>query len=231
MKLPELPSYAPDLPLGPPRIGILCGLFLANYFFPSVAAGSIPPGSAVFPWVCAAGTLLFLLAGLAVCASAGSLPEVLALRVLPPRTLRKLARWTLVVFLAGAAAGGIWTAILTRLHYPVAPQELQQMIRTFPGTWARLGFFVQITVVIPAFEELVFRRSIHELLLPWGALPALLGTAVLFSAVHLYLPGAVTLFLYGVAFQLVFSRTRSLCACWLLHGALNGISFLLCITL
>ncbi len=226
----EISLFSGDVPLGPLRILTLCGLFLANYFFPFlIVSGGVPFASPAFPWLCLGGTLLFLLTGVQVCASAGPLPKVLGLPRLSGRTILHLFIWGALIFAAGAVAAGAWGAFLTWLRYPVKPQELQLLIRSFPAPGMRIGFFLQVAVVIPAFEELIFRRGIHELLNHWGPFPALIGTAAIFSGVHFHLPGVVTLLLYGIGFQIAYARTRSFLSCWMLHGMVNAISFLLCI--
>lgn len=71
-----------------------------------------------------------------------------------------------------------------------------------------VGMGVCVIIVVPVCEEIFFRRLLFGLLRPLGAWAAVAGGAALFSAAHLFLLGAPSLFLMGPAFQLVYLWRR-----------------------
>lgn len=93
--------------------------------------------------------------------------------------------------------------------------------REFPST-GLAGHFAFYTVLVPAFEELLYRVLILGYLLrllpPWLALVV---SALLFAAGH---PSWLLSGLSGVAYGLLYLRYRNLWLCVLSHGAHNLVS-------
>lgn len=86
-----------------------------------------------------------------------------------------------------------------------------------PGNWLGL---LNLVVVAPLVEELVFRRTLFR---AWRArynpIAALLASSVVFGVLHQL---AVVSFIAGVTFALLYTRTRSLWTSVLAHGVTNG---------
>jgi membrane protease YdiL (CAAX protease family) len=69
----------------------------------------------------------------------------------------------------------------------------------------------------------MFRRCLYGLLLKIGAPAAFVGTAVIFSAAHGFLPGVPGLFFIGMVFQIVNNTTRNLWCSVICHALHNAI--------
>ncbi len=84
-------------------------------------------------------------------------------------------------------------------------------------------------VVAPAFEELLFRGVLYGALRRhWRPAPAVFLTTVLFAAAHLgRTPVPWTQALGGVVFCVVYERSRSLWAPYVVHALGNAALFLL----
>ena len=85
-----------------------------------------------------------------------------------------------------------------------------------------------LLLVAPIGEELLFRGMIlRGLLANYGVPKAILGSSLLFAAVHLNPWQAVPTFFVGVLLAWLFVRTRSLPLCILVHALWNGWSWFL----
>jgi membrane protease YdiL (CAAX protease family) len=60
----------------------------------------------------------------------------------------------------------------------------------------------------------------------WGRAWALLGSSLLFGAIHLVPSGLPTLSALGLVLGIAFLRTADIRVCILVHGAWNGAVFL-----
>jgi membrane protease YdiL (CAAX protease family) len=99
-----------------------------------------------------------------------------------------------------------------------------------PWTFGPQGLFYALwlgSVVAPLCEEIVFRGFLFNALqVRFGMLPALLVANGIFSAVHGYgWDGAVSVFLDGVFFSLLYRLSGSLAAAVACHGLLNFYIF------
>jgi membrane protease YdiL (CAAX protease family) len=98
---------------------------------------------------------------------------------------------------------------------------LEAWARAFPST-GLAGHFAFYTLLVPIFEELLYRALILGYLLrllpPWLALVV---SALLFAAGH---PSWLLSGLSGVAYGLLYLRYRNLWICVLSHGAHNLVS-------
>lgn len=66
------------------------------------------------------------------------------------------------------------------------PQQLvDRIVGPDPSTALRIAFFTAAVVPGPFFEELVYRGILLRSLIPRGRLLAIVGTAVIFAAVHI----------------------------------------------
>ena len=99
--------------------------------------------------------------------------------------------------------------------------------------WSLVAIFLTVCVVGPWVEEVLFRGLLFRALQPsfgfWGA--AFLSSAG-FAALHPQLPlGFLPLWCIGVGLCVVYRRSGSLTAAWMLHGLNNTISVIMSVTL
>ncbi len=87
-----------------------------------------------------------------------------------------------------------------------------------------VAFFVVVTFVGPAVEELTYRGLGITLLAPWGAITAILLTGVLFGAAHGLLVALPVLTFFGMVVAWIRVRTASVLPGMALHAAFNGIA-------
>lgn len=87
-----------------------------------------------------------------------------------------------------------------------------------------VAFFVVVTFVGPAVEELTYRGLGITLLAPWGAITAILLTGVLFGAAHGLLVALPVLAFFGMVVAWIRVRTASVLPGMVLHAAFNGIA-------
>ena len=87
---------------------------------------------------------------------------------------------------------------------------------------------IGITTIIfaPIGEEIVFRRMLYGLLIPFGSVNALLLTSFLFSIAHFYLVGISGLFFLALILQLLYLNTRNLWCPIQVHVIFNALSFI-----
>jgi membrane protease YdiL (CAAX protease family) len=95
------------------------------------------------------------------------------------------------------------------------------------GVGRALVTLLAFTVVVPATEELLFRG----LLLPGlearhGTMNALLGSALLFGAIHFDWPGFASAAVAGLLLGAIRIRTGSLWPCLLAHAGVNAVPLL-----
>lgn len=171
-------------------------------------------------------TVFFLAAALLLIKDGGALREKLGFRWPERGALLLLAKALLVLYAANFVLVGLWQRLLDAFHVDYSPS---QGIFELLGAGSGPGFWLlifEVVIVVPAVEELVFRRLLFGLFLPFGAVHAFFLTAILFSAVHFFLLGAPALLLMGLIFQFVYLATGSLAMPMLLHGAVNLIAVL-----
>lgn len=98
--------------------------------------------------------------------------------------------------------------------------------------WSLVPLFLTVCVVGPWVEELLFRgllfRSLQTSFGFWGG--AILSSAA-FAALHPQLPlGFLPIWCIGIGLCVMYRRTGSLTACWLLHGLNNTVAMVLSVT-
>lgn len=170
------------------------------------------------------GILLLIARGL-------SKRDLFALR--RPRSWRRalgLAALALVsIWIFAAAYGGILS-----LFGDWNPTEEQGLV---PDDWdsSRAGafaaFFLVVAVLAPVVEELTYRGLGVSLVLPYGAILAILVTGVLFGATHGLLVALPVLAFFGVAVGWLRVRTDSVYPAMLLHGTFNGVALVASVTI
>lgn len=95
------------------------------------------------------------------------------------------------------------------------------------STGARILLIIMAVIVAPLAEECCFRGILYNILKHWGgAIPAMLASALLFSAVHVALPQAVPLFLFGMVQCMAYERAKTLWLPIAIHAVFNALSVL-----
>jgi membrane protease YdiL (CAAX protease family) len=113
------------------------------------------------------------------------------------------------------------TAVLTALGRPPPIGPAEQAIAML-DPWIVVG---AIVVFAPIAEELFFRGiAFNAWLREAGRVPAYVGSAALFAAIHLSLASLLPIFLLGLALAWVYERTGTLLAPIVMHATVNGIS-------
>lgn len=120
----------------------------------------------------------------------------------------------------------LWPEVLRRLGEPIELQEILLGVLELRGAPLVLALLGGI-VVIPFFEELVFRGFLQPLLVQnFRDRGGVVLTSIVFAALHgttAFLPiFALSLILGGVML-----RTRRLASSWAVHALHNGLMFLL----
>jgi membrane protease YdiL (CAAX protease family) len=138
-------------------------------------------------------------------------------RLWGPRLVPALG-WGAVAGLVAAAAG---LAYLYAVQHWGLWSEQQQ---STDSTSSHSGWFLLLAVVAaPLFEEFIFRGLIFGgLRRTWGALPAILASALIFAVVHPPM-SMLPVFGLGVCAAAAYNRTRMLLSPMLAHAIYNGV--------
>jgi membrane protease YdiL (CAAX protease family) len=149
-------------------------------------------------------------------------PALSLLRGWPPRQGVEAGAWlTLGAFLFSLLVSTTIASASGSEARSEAADILSRWAREFPST-GLAGHFAFHTVLVPMFEELLYRALILGYLLrllpPWMALVV---STLLFAAGH---PSWVFSGLIGVAYGLLYLRFRNLWLCVLAHGAHNLVA-------
>jgi membrane protease YdiL (CAAX protease family) len=84
-----------------------------------------------------------------------------------------------------------------------------------------------LVLAAPFVEELTYRGLGFAVLRPYGAVVAVLGTAVAFAAAHGLVEGFPALFVFGVAIAVLRLRTESIFPGMFFHAFFNGAALAL----
>jgi membrane protease YdiL (CAAX protease family) len=122
------------------------------------------------------------------------------------------------------------TEELTRRFFPnVSPpyHPVAGLMMASQGVWTRIGLFALVAVGAPFFEEFFFRGALYGALRRrFGVLAGALGSAAIFAVLHPQLPlGFLPIFLLGAVFALLYEWRQSLVPGMVMHGANNGVIF------
>ena len=93
-----------------------------------------------------------------------------------------------------------------------------------------IAFFLVVTFVAPAVEELMYRGLGLSLLIPYGTVLAILVTGLLFGAAHGLLVALPVLVIFGIVVGWLRVRTDSIYPSMLLHAAFNGTALLVSVS-
>ena len=129
--------------------------------------------------------------------------------------------WVLLAFVVYL----VLAAIYTQLVNPPA-EDLPEQLGADESVLLAVLTGVFVVVLAPFVEEFFFRGFLYQgLRNSWGVPFAVLGSAVIFSAIHLDLAQLAPLAILGVALALLREKTGSLWPCIMLHALNNAIAF------
>jgi membrane protease YdiL (CAAX protease family) len=154
------------------------------------------------------------------------LQDAFALR--PPRSWPRalgLAVLALVVIYAGAF---VYDQVLSLFGDWSATDEQGLVPQGWDSSRAApfIAFFLVVTLLAPAVEELTYRGLGISLLEPWGAALAIIVTGVLFGAAHGLIVGFPVLAFFGIVVGWLRVRTDSVLPGIVLHATFNGIALI-----
>src|SRR4051794_3087947 len=129
--------------------------------------------------------------------------------------------WVVVAFGAYLVLAGIYSVLVNP-----PPDKLPDELGANESTLLAIFTGIFVIVVAPFAEEFFFRGFLFQALRnSWGTWAGALGSAVIFSAIHLAPDKFVQLAILGTALALLFAKTDSLWPCILLHALNNMLAF------
>ena len=135
--------------------------------------------------------------------------------------LRTGLGWGVIAWIGSTIvlAGVVW--ILEQLGQPPEPEVAERAIAMLDP----ILVVVAIVFLAPIAEEVFFRGVVFNAFLREGGRRwAFIGSAALFSLIHLSLVSLVPIFLLGLALAWIYDRTGNLLAPLAMHATVNGIS-------
>jgi membrane protease YdiL (CAAX protease family) len=195
-------------------------LTIAAVGYVTLASGNDPPDDVLYRYSTAVGLVLqsALFVGILLLILIG-LPKRPMFGFRRPTSWRGALGW--------AALGLVAIFALTVATSPVLDAGEEQGL--LPEEWDsdKIAPYIlvglSITFVGPIAEELMFRGVGFALLAPYGKWVAIVGTGVLFGALHGLLIALPVLSAFGVILGWLRWRTDSVYPCMALHMAFNGI--------
>jgi membrane protease YdiL (CAAX protease family) len=144
--------------------------------------------------------------------------------------------WAIGGYLALApvmlAASGISSAgarLFPNVETPINSAELWTLSAR---GWGVVFVFLTVCVVGPFVEELLFRGFLFRgLAKPFGTTGAAVLSSAVFASIHPQLPlGFLPIMCIGIALCVVYQRSGSLTASWMLHGLNNAVIMFMSLT-
>ena len=173
---------------------------------------------------------LHAIGGVALVCRAEGIPfQELWRRLAPPPVGRSLAWGFAFLALAVTVVMGLALILSPVLKSDQTPQrELVDLLRGLHGWGPTMAMFLVVAGLAPCFEELLFRGFLLPVLARRGSMTgAVLGSALLFGAIHLQPLGLPTLSALGLVLGLAMRRTGNLWTPILVHACWNGSVFIL----
>jgi membrane protease YdiL (CAAX protease family) len=150
--------------------------------------------------------------------------EVFALRA--PASWKRAAGLAVLALVAIYAASAAYAGLLSVLG-DYDPSEEQGLV---PDEWDPsraapfVAFFLGVTLIAPAVEELTYRGTGIWAFTPYGATLAIVATGVLFGLAHGLLVGLPILAFFGLVVGWLRVRTDSIYPSIALHAVFNGVA-------
>ena len=150
-----------------------------------------------------------------------SLPGAVGMRRLPVGRL-------LVAAVSGALLGrllaGVWGIVIQTSGVKMTTTDLDPTTLFAPGAAGAVMLVILTVIIAPIAEEIVFRGVLLSALADrWGVTVGIVGSAAVFSAIHLSLVAGPALFPFALILGWLFVRTKSLTVCIVTHALFNGV--------
>jgi membrane protease YdiL (CAAX protease family) len=180
-----------------------------------------------YEWVSSIGVVVqfaIMLGILLLIARGVSKREIFGLR--RPASWKRAIGLTVLSLAAIYAAALAYTGLLSLLG-DYDPSEEQGLV---PDEWDSsraapfIAFFLAVTLLAPAVEELTYRGMGIWLLRPWGTVLAIVVTGLLFGLAHGLLVGLPILAFFGLVVGWLRVKTESIYPPIALHAAFNGVA-------
>jgi membrane protease YdiL (CAAX protease family) len=129
--------------------------------------------------------------------------------------------WVLLAFFVYLVLAGIYTQLVN------PPQDdLPDQLGANDSVLLAVITGVFVIAIAPPVEEFFFRGFLFQSLRnSWGPALGSIGSAVIFSAIHLQFDKFPQLVILGIALAFVFQKTDSLWPCIMLHALNNALAF------
>jgi membrane protease YdiL (CAAX protease family) len=194
-----------------------------------LGAGDDSPHDAAYHYSSSVAALVqyALMLGILLLIARG-LPRREAFALRRPHSWKRALGLAALALLSIYAASFVYEQVLS-LFGNWSPSDEQGLV---PDRWepsraaAFVAFFLVVTLVAPAIEELTFRGLGVSLLEPWGSALAILVTGILFGAAHGLVVALPILAFFGIALAWLRVRTNSVYPGMLLHATFNGIALI-----
>ena len=209
---------------------VLLTWFLLFFLAGNLAALLMRPFPALRWLAIPLGYGLHAAGGLALLCRAEGIPfRELWRRVAPPPVGRNMAWGLAFLALAVTLVTAVSMVLSPVLKSGENPQrELVDLLRGLRGWGPTVAMFLVVAGLAPFFEETLFRGFLLPVLARrWPMTWAVLGSALLFGAIHLQPLGLPTLCALGLVLGLAMRRTGSLWTPILVHACWNGSVFIL----
>ncbi len=126
--------------------------------------------------------------------------------------------------LLGRLLAGAWGLAIQLLGVEVPASDLDPTRLFAPGVPGVVMLVIVAVVLAPVTEEIIFRGVLLPALAGrWGMTTAVVGSSLVFSAIHLVPVAIPAVFLFALVVGWLFVRTRSLWVCILAHALFNAI--------
>ena len=113
-------------------------------------------------------------------------------------------------------------AVLDACGLGTPPQAVMTAFQAAPSAGERIFFIISVCAIAPVCEEMIFRgvlyRGMRDLA---GKAPAVIGSALLFTAIHLTPTHVLSIFTVGCIMALLYERAGTIVAPIALHIAHN----------
>jgi len=134
---------------------------------------------------------------------------------------------TFIVLPIARYLGTLSVNLMDRVHLTAVPQQSVQMLQTNVSVSSQVFLGVLAIMVAPVTEEVLFRGILYPFVKQRGyPKAALLGSAILFGALHLNLMTFVPLTFLGLILAWLYDSTDNLVAPIFAHSLFNFDNFL-----
>ena len=201
--------------------------YISLIFFPIPQLFSITTPTEILTYTCISGVVFLIFACSLINLDNQEIPLQKKIGIaLPDRKTFKEAVYLLCGLLPAIwLITWHWKFTLKKLEIPFADKQNILQLIDISNPLELFLLILMAVIIIPAVEELIYRRIIFgELSKISGVNFAGFAASGIFSAAHAYLAGAPGLLLAGLTFQWFYSKKQNLAAGILLHSLFNAVS-------